>query len=183
MFSHGDANGDGRGSEIRPSPGATTEDAMKKLMLLVAALVVASMCGAQNVQFATHYGFSLATNVSVSWTWTNDTAYPFKFDSMVFNSSVANTAVVQRVHPYRISQIVGWVTRTNEMGSVESNFYAQVTNTVIIYATNTILSVTNAGSDVYTSSEIKQLRMLHGDVIKWNFSDTNSILLLFDTTR
>jgi len=157
---------------------------MKKLMLFAVMLVVSVMCRAQTVQFASHYGFSEAVNVASSLVWTNDTAYPFRFSDMSFNSSVANTTVVQRVHPYRVSQVVGWVTTaTNEMGGSESNYYAQVTNTVVIYATNTILSVTNSGSDVYTSNDIKQLWIHSGDIVRWTFSDTNTNLLLYNTTR
>jgi hypothetical protein len=156
---------------------------LKKPMLFVAMLMIAAASRSQDVKPVTHYGFLMATNVASSWTFTNDNAYPFRFSDMVFNSSVANTTVVQRVHPYRVSQVVGWVTRTNEMGNVESNFYAQVTNTVVIYATNTLLSVTNAGSDAYTSGDIKQLWIHSGDTVRWSFSDTSTNLLLFNTTR
>lgn len=157
---------------------------MKRFLLLSAVLAISIVCLAQTVQFTSHYGFSEAVNVASSRVWTNDTAYPFRFSDMSFNSSVANTTVVQRVHPYRVSQVVGWVTTaTNEMGESESNYYAQVTNTVVIYATNTILSVTNAGSAVYTSDDIKQLWIHSGDIVRWTFSDTSTNLLLYNTTR
>ena len=156
---------------------------MKKLMLFLAVLAISFVCQAQTVQFVSSHGFSMATNVASSLTFTNDNAYPFRFSDMVCNSSVANTTVVQRVHPYRVSQIVGWVTTTNAMGESESNFYAQVTNTVVIYATNTILSVTNSGSDAYTSDDIKQLWIHSGDIVRWTWSDTSTNLLLYNTTR
>jgi hypothetical protein len=156
---------------------------MKRLTLLSAVLAISAACLAQDVKPVTHYGFQMTASVASSWSFTNDNAYPFRFSDMSFNSSVANTTVVQRVHPYRVSQIVGWVTTTNAMGESESNYYAQVTNTVVIYATNTILSVTNAGSDVYTSGDIKQLWIHSGDVIRWTWSDTSTNLLIFNATR
>jgi hypothetical protein len=156
---------------------------MKNLIALIAALALAVSVRAQNVQFATHYGFSMATNVASSLVWTNDNAYPFKFDTMAFNSSVANTALVERVHTYKINQERGNVVTTNDMGTVETNYYHQVTNVLSYVATNIILSATNSGSDVYTKGDIKQLWIHAGDVVRWTFSDTSTNLLLYDTTR
>ena len=125
----------------------------------------------------------MATNVAGSLVWTNDTAYPFKFDAMTFNSSVANTTVVQRVHAYKMNQTVGNIVTTNDMGGVETNFYYQVTNVLSYVSTNILLSVTNSGEAVYTKDDIKQLWIHAGDVVIWSFSDTNSKTLLYDTTR
>lgn len=156
---------------------------MKRLVLLGSVLFVAAACWAQDVQFATHHGFSFVTNVSSSLTWTNDNAYPFKFDSMVFNSSVANTAVVSRIHSYKINQVVGNVVTTNGMGGVDTNYYNQVTNVLTSTFTNVLISVTNAGDAVYTKDDIKQLWIHAGDIVVWTFSDTNSNTLMYDTTR
>lgn len=156
---------------------------MKKFWLWIALGLVAAACSAQNVVPTTHYGFQLVTNVASSWTWTNNTAYPFKIDSAVFNSSVANTAVFQRVHPYKINQERGWVTTTNDMSEVESNYYAQVTNVVTVYVTNTMLSVTNAGAAVYTTDDIKQLFIHFGDILQWTFSDTSTNTLIINVVR
>jgi hypothetical protein len=156
---------------------------MKRWMLLSAALMISAACQAQTIQFTSHHGFSMATNVTSSLTWTNDSAYPFKFDSMTFNSTVANTATVQRVHDYRINQVVGNVVTTNDMGTVETNYYGQVTNVLSYVSTNMLLSVTNSGDAVYTKDDIKQLWIHAGDIVIWSFSDANSIPLLYDTTR
>jgi hypothetical protein len=152
-------------------------------MSLVAVLMIAAVCQAQTVQFVTSHGFSMATNVGSSLVWTNDNAYAFKFDAMTFNSTVANTATVQRVHAYKINQVVGNVVTTNGVGDVETNYYGQVTNVLSYVFTNLLLSVTNSGSDVYTKDDIKQLWIHAGDIVIWSFSDTNSKPLLYDTTR
>lgn len=138
---------------------------------------------AYSQQAVSEYGFTYVTPVAGSYVWTNDNAYPFKFDSMVFNSSVANTATVNRVRSYKVNQEVGWVVTTNDMGDVESNYYHQVTNVVTVAATNNLLSTTNSGALVYTSSDIKQIWIHFGDVIRWTFSDTSTNVLFFDTTR
>lgn len=156
---------------------------MKRLILFSAMLMVSLAARSQTVQFTSHHGFSMATNVAGSLTWTNDNAYPFKFDSMVFNSSVANTTTVERVHTYKINQERGNVVTTNDMGTVETNYYHQVTNVLSYAVTNVLLSVTNSGSEVYTKSDIKQLWIHFGDVVKWTFSDTSTNTLLYDTTR
>jgi hypothetical protein len=156
---------------------------MKRLTLLSAVLAISAACLAQTMQFVSSHGFSIATNVVSSLTWTNDNAYPFKFDAMTFNSTVANTATVQRVHTYKVNQERGWVVTTNAMGTVDSNFYAQVTNVLSYVSTNLLLSITNSGDAVYTKDEIAQLWIHAGDIVIWSFSDTNSILLLYDTTR
>jgi hypothetical protein len=155
---------------------------MKKMMLFAAMLM--SVVGlSQDIKLMSHHGFSMATNVAGSLVWTNDTAYPFKFDAMTFNSSVANTTVVQRVHAYKMNQTVGNIVTTNDMGGVETNFYYQVTNVLSYVSTNILLSVTNSGEAVYTKDDIKQLWIHAGDVVIWSFSDTNSKTLLYDTTR
>jgi len=156
---------------------------MKRLTLLSAVLAISAACLAQTMQFTSHHGFSMATNVTGSLVWTNDTAYPFKFDAMTFNSTVANTATVQRVHAYKINQVVGNVVTTNDMGTVETNYYGQVTNVLSSVSTNLLLCVTNSGETVYTKDEIAQLWIHVGDIVTWSFSDTNAILLLYDTTR
>jgi hypothetical protein len=156
---------------------------MKKLMLFLAVLAISLACQAQTVQFVSSHGFSMATNVGSSLVWTNDNAYDFKFDAMTFNSTVANTATVQRVHAYKINQVVGNVVTTNDMGAVETNYYGQVTNVLSYVSTNVLLSVTNSGSAVYTKDDIKQLWIHAGDIVIWSFSDTNSKPLLYDTTR
>ena len=156
---------------------------MKRLMLFASVLMVAAACWAQDVQFSTHHGFSIVQNVAGSLTWTNDNAYPFKFDSMVFNSSVPNTTVVSRVHSYKINQVRGNVVETNDVGTVETNYYNQITNVLTVAFTNILLSVTNAGAAVYTKDDIKQLWLHAGDVIVWTFSDTSTNTLMYDTTR
>jgi hypothetical protein len=156
---------------------------MKKLMLFFAVLVISLVCQAQTVQFVSSHGFSMATNVGSSLVWTNDNAYDFKFDAMTFNSTVANTATVQRVHAYKINQIVGNVVTTNGMGDVETNYYGQVTNVLSYVSTNVLLSATNSGSAVYTKDDIKQLWIHAGDIVIWSFSDATSKPLLYDTTR
>ncbi len=156
---------------------------MKRWMPFVVMLMISVMARSQSVQLVSGYGFLMATNVAGSLIWTNDTAYPFKFNTMTFNSTVANTATVQRVHTYKVNQERGWVVTTNAMGTVDSNFYAQVTNVLSYVSTNLLLSITNSGETVYTKDEIKQLWVHFGDVIRWNFSDTNSKTLLYDTTR
>jgi len=156
---------------------------MKRWMMLSAVLVISAVCQAQTVQFTSHHGFSEAVNVTSSLVWTNDNAYPFKFDTMIFNSTVANTATVQRVHAYKVNQVVGNVVSTNDMGGVETNYYGQVTNVLSYVSTNLLLSATNSGSAVYTKDDIKQLWIHAGDIVIWSFSDTNSKTLLYDTTR
>lgn len=156
---------------------------MKRLTLLSAVLAISAACLAQTMQFVSSHGFSIATNVVSSLTWTNDNAYPFKFDAMTFNSTVANTATVQRVHAYKINQVVGNVVTTNGMGDVETNYYCQVTNVLSYVSTNMLLSVTNSGDAVYTKDEIAQLWIHAGDIVVWSFSDTNLIPLLYDATR
>ena len=153
------------------------------MMLFLAVLAISFAFQAQTVQFVSSHGFSEAVNVGSSLVWTNDNAYDFKFDTMTFNSTVANTATVQRVHAYKINQIVGDVVTTNDMGTVETNYYGQVTNVLSYVSTNVLLSVTNSGSAVYTKDDIKQLWIHAGDIVTWSFSDTNSKPLLYDTTR
>lgn len=152
-------------------------------MMLFAAMLMSVVGLSQDIKLMSHHGFSMATNVAGSLVWTNDTAYPFKFDAMTFNSSVANTTVVQRVHAYKMNQTVGNIVTTNDMGGVETNFYYQVTNVLSYVSTNILLSVTNSGEAVYTKDDIKQLWIHAGDVVIWSFSDTNSKTLLYDTTR
>jgi hypothetical protein len=156
---------------------------MKKVLLFLAVMAISFLCQAQTVQFVSSHGFSMATNVGNSLVWTNDNAYDFKFDTMTFNSTVANTATVQRVHAYKVNQVVGNVVTTNDMGTVETNYYGQVTNVQSYVSTNLLLSVTNSGEAVYTKDDIKQLWIHAGDIVIWSFSDTNSKPLLYDTTR
>ena len=156
---------------------------MKKFLLFAAMLMVAFTCSAQNVQFTSHHGYSMATNIGSSLVWTNDNAYPFKFDAMTFNSTVPNTTTVQRVRAYKINQERGNVVTTNDMGTIETNYYYQVTNVLSYVSTNLLLSITNSGSAVYTTDDIKQLWVHFGDIVIWSFSDTNSKTLLYDTTR
>ena len=156
---------------------------MKKMMWLIAVLLSSLTCLAQNISHSTEYGFSFSTNVAGSWTWTNDTAYPFRFSDIVFNSAFANTTTVERVHIYKLNQLVGNVVTTNDMGGIETNFYYQVTNTLMTYATNVLLSTTNSGAGAYTSEDIKQLWINFGDIVRFSFSDTSTNLLYFNTTR
>jgi len=155
----------------------------KKLMLFAVVLMIAAVGRPQDMKPVTHYGFSMAVNVGSSLVWTNDNAYPFKFDAMTFNSTVANTATVQRVHTYKINQERGNVITTNDMGTIETNYYNQITNVLSYASTNLLLSVTNSGDAAYTKDDIKQLWIHFGDIIIWSFSDTNSKPLLYDTTR
>jgi hypothetical protein len=160
---------------------------MKKILLSVAALLFGWLAQGQTIYRGTDFGFTFVTNIAASTNrsiaWTNDNAYPFKIASMVFNSDVANTAVVSRIKNIVEYEMVGDVVTTNDMGGIETNYSYTVTNTVTTALTNTLLSVTNAGSAVYQESDLAQIYIHLGDIIHWSFSDTNEIVIIFDAMR
>jgi hypothetical protein len=131
----------------------------------------------------TDYGFTYEAKVTNNYTFTNNNAYPFTISSMSFNSDVANTTTVTRIRPSSEYQVVGWVVSTNAFDDVVTNYNAQVTNTVTMYATNVLMSVTNAGDTIYDTSDIPQAYFIPGDIIKWDFSDNTSKMLYFDARR
>jgi hypothetical protein len=152
---------------------------MNKIMVAIVAaigLVYSAIAGGD-------YGFVIDVPVSRSHTWTNDNAYPFVLHDMRFNSSVANTATVAVVREYKVNQVRGNVVTTNDWDVVETNYYYTVTNVVSSAFTNTILSVTNSGSTVYTVDDITQMYIQYGDKIIWTFSDTATNVLTWTTIR
>lgn len=152
-------------------------------VLTIGLFVITGLAQDGHFTYSTDYGFTYKAAVTNNHTFTNDNAYPYLISAMQFNSTVANTSVVTRVRPSKTYQFVGDVVSTNAQGSVETNYSAQVTNTIIVYVTNTLLSVTNAGSTIYDASDIPQMYLLLGDVITWTFSDNTSKLLYFDAIR
>jgi len=157
---------------------------MKKILLAIAGLMFSLGVYAQDVSVGTDYGFLMRVPVAGSYVFTNDNVYPFLLHSLVFNSSVANTTTVNRVHYYKADQVVGWTVTTNAyLGIVETNYSAQVTNVLTTAITNQLLSATNSGSDVYTTDDIKQVYIQTGDLLQFNFSDTSTNILLINTIR
>lgn len=158
---------------------------MKKVAL---GALLACLCAvgsrAQTFQHVTSYGFRFGTNVTAkSYVWTNDNAYPFSIGSMTFNSAAPVTTLVSVVRPYAISrQYSAGVVETNEMGGVETNYYYVVTNTLISYATNVLISATNTAT-LFDEDDIPRVRIANGDRIVWDFGVTNSIGILFDAIR
>ena len=156
-----------------------------KILSVLAVVLFATVGSAQDGRFTygTDYGFTYKATCTNNHTHTVSNAYPFLITAMQFNSDVANTSVVTRVRLSKTYQEVGDEITTNDMGGIETNYSFAVTNTVIVYATNTILSVTNAGSTIYGASDISQMYILLGDIITWTFSDNTSKLLIFDAIR
>ena len=156
-----------------------------KILSVLAVVLFATVCKSQDGRFTygTDYGFTYKATCTNNHTHTVSNAYPFLITAMQFNSDVANTSVVTRVRASKTYQEVGNQVTTNNMGDVETNYSYAVTNTLTVYATNTLLSVTNSGSTIYDTDDIPQMYILLGDVIKWTFSDNTSKLLYFDTIR
>ena len=154
--------------------------------LLVCAAFAASVFSAysQDYSFGSEYGFTYSTNgITNNYTWTNDNVYPFTISAMTFNSDVANTTTVTRIRPVKEYQVVGNVVATNDMGGVETNYSYTVTNTVTVLLTNSLLSTTNSGTDIYDTSDIPQMYFRAGDIIVWSFSDNTEKVLQFDALR
>lgn len=151
--------------------------------IMVALLGVTCLAQDGRFTYGTDYGFAFKLTATNSCTFTNDNAYPWKLNSLSFPTDNANTATVKLVKVVKVYQEVGDVVSTNLMGGVETNYSHAVTNTLITYFTNVLLSVTNSGEKIYDSSDIPQTYIQLGDIIKFNFSDNSIKTMFFDTTR
>ena len=156
-----------------------------KILSVLALVLFATVGSAQDGRFTygTDYGFTLKLTATNNYTWENDNAYPFLAKSLQFNSDVANTTTVVRVRASKIYQEVGNVVSTNAQSGVETNYSHAVTNIIVTYLTNTFLSVTNSGSEIYDEADIPQQYILLGDVLRFNFSDNNSKIIIMDAIR
>jgi len=156
-----------------------------KILSVLAVALFATIGSAQDGHFTygTDYGFTYKATVTNNHTFTNDNAYPWKLNSLSFPTDNANTATVKLVKVVKVYQEVGDVVTTNLMGGVETNYSHAVTNTLITYFTNVLLSVTNSGGEIYDSGDIPQTYIQLGDIITWTFSDNTSKLLYFDALR
>ena len=157
---------------------------MKLLLTILCLLGMTAGVLAQDVYTDGPYGFRMATNVTAtSWTWTNDNQYPFRLYNLTFNTAGTVTTTVSLIRPHNLgNQVVGDVITTNDMGGVETNYYYTITNTVASYVTNQLLSVTNTSS-VYDDTDFKKIYVLFGDIIKFDFIQTNSVSILIDAIR
>jgi len=157
---------------------------MKKVIIFIlTATLWAGFSFAQNAEPVSDYGFVFVTNVGSTLTWTNDNAYPFKFNSMVFNKSTINTATVDVVHTYKLYQEVGYKVETNILDFVKTNYYNQVTNIALTIVTNRLLTANDTGTKVYDLNDIQQSYIQLGDLVRWTFSAVTTNLLMFDTIR
>jgi len=161
---------------------------MMKYLLTFMAVCLFGLTGlSQDALFSygTEYGFVLKLTATNNYTWTNDNFYPFKINSLQFNTDVANTTTVVRVRHSKVPQYVGDLVTTSYFGygAVVTNYDYTITNYATTSITNTFLSVTNAGSTIYSSSDIPQQYIQLGDVITFSFSDNNSKLIFIDATR
>jgi hypothetical protein len=156
---------------------------MRKLVALLIGLLSTALC-AQDYTKSSEYGFRLATNVAEStYGWTNDNTYPFRIYSLALNSGSIVTSTVSLVRPHSITrQLVGDVVTTNDMGSIETNYYYIVTNTVTTYTTNQLLCVTNTAS-IFDEDDMPKVYMQRGDILRFNFGASNAISILLDALR
>jgi hypothetical protein len=170
---------------LKTSRGETHYDeGLKKMKYFLTFMLVCLFSWSGLTQEAkSDYGFMIKFTATNNYTWVNDNFYPFTINTMQFNTDVANTTTVVRVRPSVVYQTVGDVVTTNRMGGVETNYFAAVTNIVTTYLTNTLLSVTNAGSTIYDQDDIPQQYIQPDDIIRFSFSDNNSKIILMDTRR
>jgi hypothetical protein len=161
---------------------------MKKIIALATMVLVAVGIGlAQDYKPTSEYGFSMATNMYGQSIWTNNNAYPFKINSMTFGlDTSATTNSVSLRHDYKTPEYIGNEVVTSLWDAVTTNFNYTITNTLVCSVTNSLLVATNAMSEVYGTDRIKQVYILHGDVLTWTYNGqaTNTAnVLIWNTTR